>query len=361
MPIDAVAIAEAALGRRVRTATVTTSVPISYDPYLAGRDVLRVTGHATLVNGESVSWAAMVKRTTGIGLRAARRELAAYRDGVAAPTPATGLRAPAMLGWDEGPDHVELWLEPLRDRYDGAWPTARFALAAEHIAAWDVQASRRSLPAGFDAEDAWAERHGQPERVNEARAHLDRLRATPGAAEVMTLLDDPGFRRTDELISSTPRRIERLSAFPRGPLHHDLVRSNLFAVGEASTAAIDWENVGRGPFGVNLAPLVVGSVRRGDASADDLDAIEAAVVSAYARVVSTAGVARTEDVELAYRLALGLRWHVVLGTIGTWLDPTVSRMRGSRPEEPRAEGLRHIVAVSRHLVAAGGVAMGTAA
>jgi hypothetical protein len=45
------------------------------------------------------------------------------------------------------------------------------------------------------------------------------------------------------------------------------VRSNLFALSDTSTVGINWENVGRGPLGVDLVPLVLGSVRRGEAAA----------------------------------------------------------------------------------------------
>jgi hypothetical protein len=56
------------------------------------------------------------------------------------------------------------------------------------------------------------------------------------------------------------------------------------------------------------------------------------------------------DVRAAYRLAIGLRWHVVLGAIGSWLDPTSWGMRGSRRDEPRDEALRHLIVLTRHIL-----------
>jgi len=44
---------------------------------------------------------------------------------------------------------------------------------------------------------------------------------------------------------------------------------------------------------------------------------------------------------------------VVVGAIGTALDPAITRIRGSRPAEPRAEGLRHLLAVARYILEAG--------
>ncbi len=133
-------------------------------------------------------------------------------------------------------------------------------------------------------------------------------------------------------------------------MHHDLVRSNLFALSADCTAAIDWEYVDRGPLGVDLAPLVIGSVRRGEASIDDLPAIEAGVLAGYERGLANAA---THDIRTAYRLAVGLRWHVVLGTIRATLDPTSWGMRGSHRTEPRAEALRHLLGLSHHILKLG--------
>jgi hypothetical protein len=346
-------IAQAAVGRQIVSARITAREAIVYDPYLAGRHVERVTGIVQTLDGDTADWAAIVKRTTDTGLRAARRELAAYRIGIARPDLATGLRSPTLFGWDESDDHVEVWLEALTDAYEGRWPASRYGIAAAHIADWDVAVSAFGSIPGFDSEDAWAERHGQPHRVSQALAELRDHRAASESAELMDMLGDPDFGRTQALIMSTPTRIARLAAFPQTLLHHDLVRSNLFAPTASSTVAIDWENVGRGPRGVDLAPLVVGSVRRGEASADELPEIEEGVLCGYEEGLRQAGMEGVSDVRTAYRLAVGLRWHTVLGTIRSWLDPTSIGMRGSLPGEPRAEALRHLVALSRHILDAG--------
>lgn len=351
--MDAIAVALAVLGRPLRAATVIEREPIAYDPFLVGREVERVVGFATQADGGRAEWRAIVKRTGAPGLRAARRELAAYRSGLADPDPAHGLQAPKLLGWDEGPGHVEVWLEELRDELSGQWPVERFGRAARQIAAFDAWGAERPWPDDFDSEDAWAERHGQPERVPEALTRLHALRLAEGAKDVMGALADDDFSRTGALIISTQERIDRLATFPQTPLHHDLVRSNLFALDDGGTAAIDWENVGRGPLGVDLAPLVVGSVRRGEASSGDLEALEQTVLAGYIAGLRDIGIQRDDDVRESYRLALGLRWHVVMGAIGTALDPTITRIRGSRPDEAREEGLRHLLAVARHLLDAG--------
>ena len=353
--LDAVTVAARLTGLPVRDARIVDRREAVYDPFLPGRRVELVAASATLTDGRVVAWHAIVKATSGPGLRDARRELAAYRLGIAAPSTTTRLGAPRLLGWREDPDAVEIWLDVLRDRDAGEWPLERFGFAAGTIARWNAQWLDRAVPAGFDAQDAWAERHGQPERVTEAVETLEGFRRQPGARAAMSELADPGFARTQALIERAPGRIAELASFPRVLLHHDLVRSNLFAVSARRIAAIDWEHVGRGPLGVDLAPLVAGSVRRGEASAAALPDLERLVLRRYATTLREAGVAApvVRGVPDAYRLALGLRWHVVLGTISASLDPSIARIRGSRPNEPRAESLAHLVVLARYLLEAG--------
>lgn len=65
------------------------------------------------------------------------------------------------------------------------------------------------------------------------------------------------------------------------------------------------------------------------------------------------GLAADEDVRRAYRLAVGLRWHVVLGTIRTSLDADLAGFRGSRRDEPREEALQHLLRLSRYILDVG--------
>jgi hypothetical protein len=349
--VDLAAVAAAALGRPVVAAEIVRREPLDYDPFVGGRSVERVTGRA-VVGGATpaapVSWAAIVKRTRGDDLAAARRELRAYQEGIARRT-GPGMAAPALLGAEDGEAGVALWLEEVRDEFGGVWPIERFAIAASDMASWDA-AMRAVRADGPWLEQAWAERHGQPNRIGEVLAMLSAIGARPEAAAAALAIGDPGLRRTASMISSTPERIRRLRAFPSSLLHHDLVRSNLFAVPNGRTVAIDWEVIGPGPLGVDLAPLVGGSVRRGEASADDMQELERVVLAAYISTLSTMGIREAAAVRAAYRLALGLRWHVVLGTLTAFLDRAVTGIRGSRPTEPRHEALRHMAILSRHLL-----------
>ena len=341
--------AGAALGQEVRSAAITSRTPIVYDPFLPGRTVERVTGVAVQGAGKATTWEAIVKRTTGGGLGAARRELVAYRRGIAARRRSGVLHAPALLASSQGAGHVELWLENLTDEHAGHWPLSRYGLAAQHIASWDADMSTARPDVRLNVDGGWAAHHGQPNRVPAAVDRLTALCREPAAVELMAQLEDDGFRRTRAMITATAARVEALARFPPSLLHHDLVRSNLFALPGAQTAAIDWEYVGPGPLGVDLAPLVVGSVRRGEDSADGLSELEHRVLLSYEEALTAAG-ADARGMRRAYRLALGLRWHVVLGTVQAWLDPTITKMRGSRPGESRTEGLHHLMVLSRHLL-----------
>jgi len=170
--VDPAGVASALLGGGVSRAAVTSTVPVVYDPFLPGRSVDRVTGVAELPDGATVPWNAIVKRSSGAGLRPARRELAAYRHGLTGRSSA--LSAPALLGWDDSGGQVEVWLELLQDRFDDRWPVAQFGVAARRIGARDAAMVGVAPVARFDSEDAWAERHGQPERLEEVRARRGR-------------------------------------------------------------------------------------------------------------------------------------------------------------------------------------------
>lgn len=61
-------------------------------------------------------------------------------------------------------------------------------------------------------------------------------------------------------------------------------------------------------------------MRRGEASGDDLPGLERAVLESYVQALADEG-GRTAEVIDVYHLALGLRWHIVLGTIRVWLEP----------------------------------------
>src|SRR4051794_21787034 len=289
--VDIASVAAAVTRLRATNATVVDRRDTVYDPFLAGRRVELVTGSASLVRGRVAPWQAIVKTTSGPGLRDARRELAAYRLGIAAPSTAGRLGAPRLLGWRDSDDAVEIWLEVLGDVDAGRWALDRFRVAARAIARWNAQWVDRAVPDAFDAQDAWAERHGQPERVAEATGTLEAFRRRRGVDGVMADLADPGFARTQALIETTPRRIVELATFPPVLPPPDLVRSTLFAVSARRVSAIDWEHVGRGPLGVDLAPLVAGSVRRGEASAAGMPGLGRLVLRGDAAAVRGGGVA----------------------------------------------------------------------
>src|SRR4051812_28131729 len=86
--VDPAGLAAVVTGLRVGNAAVADRRAIAYDPFLPGRRVELVTGSATVARGRVVPWRAIVKTTSGPGLSDARRELAAYRLGIAAPSTA---------------------------------------------------------------------------------------------------------------------------------------------------------------------------------------------------------------------------------------------------------------------------------
>ncbi|MDQ2673757.1 MAG: hypothetical protein M3Y40_03805, partial [Chloroflexota bacterium] len=103
------------LGEPPETVGSVRREPIVYDAFLAGRDLVRVRGTAT-VRGRHVAWSMVEKRTEGPRTASpylvdnGRREAAAYRSGLLADL-ADGIRAPRLLAAEDGPDGaITLWL-----------------------------------------------------------------------------------------------------------------------------------------------------------------------------------------------------------------------------------------------------------
>lgn len=343
-------------------------VPIAYDPYLPGRSVERVTGVAHTRAGEA-PWAAIVKITAApaadtdpeIAARmrtartAARRELDAYRSGLLV-TSAAPFRGPRLLAASASAEPgvpIELWLEDIVDEMPGHWPPERFVIAARHLGAFNGSHPVTDFQAMPSLHWDWRSHHAQPAFVARALDELAEL-ATGADGRLIQALGPRFIARTRRLIETAPQTIAALEARPVILCHHDAVRSNLLTchtpAGDVQTVAIDWEYAGAGPPGADLAPLVIGSVRRGEADARDLSMMEAAAMRAFVSALHDAGDATPAAfVERAYAGAVALRWHVVLGAARAVAGAsTVKRHRAA--DETPSEALDQAVLLARHIL-----------
>jgi len=311
---------------------------IDYDAFLAHRSVHRIRGIARL-DGEPVEWSLVEKVTEGHDFASAyladnaRRELAAYTSGVLGRL-APRVRAPRLHGWRLGADgRITLWLEDI--------PSPPRPLAADALlrAARDLGGLAGAWVGRVpDAEwifDGWIERHGQPGATDEGLAVL-RRRHPAVVARLGGRLDE-----AERLLRAQPRLRRVLESLPQTLCHHDAVGANVFPAPDG-TVLIDWESVGSGAVGADLASLLFASVRRGDASVRTVQQVMDAAVAAYAD--ACAGVVSAGEVRQGLDAAIALRWKLAVDVAVT-LERGEPARRGSAPAESSEQALDELVAL----------------
>jgi hypothetical protein len=282
---------------------------------------VRVEGTAN-VQGKTVPWEAVVKildppagaGRTGEGNASAGttsgawdREARAYRSGLLRHLP-RGLAAPRLLHVERDGGAVWLWLEHVEDAFAGRWPLAQYGIAARHLGRLNgafAENSTRSAAGARRGSGAlrplaayrwlsrgWAASHSQPERLPAEREALGALLAHPA---VRAVFPEPEAGRLRRLLDDQPFFLDLLARLPGTLCHHDASSANLIArrrtgvapnavpaglpgdvlddapgdtqpVDECTTwetVAVDWEEIGYGPVGAEVATLVFGTMRRG--------------------------------------------------------------------------------------------------
>jgi hypothetical protein len=241
---------------------------IDYRAYLPGRRLARLSGTARC-DGVERGWS--VVRKSG----AAAREVQAYAAGWLDVPGFRRARCHRAAG-------DEIWLEDLADRRGHRWPLDAFELAAAALGRFSGTHLVSPPPDAPWLSRDWMDRHQDPAALAR-RPH-----------------DQPTQARLRETLSALPQTI----------CHHDASHANLFLTGD-EVVAIDWEGVGWGAAGADLATLVVGTMRRGDFDPARADELEEAACSGYARGLAEAGWRDVAAARLGYAAAVGLRWPIV--------------------------------------------------
>lgn len=220
----------------------------------------------------------------------------------------TGLVAPRCLGITQRQDGTTwFWLEDVADDA-GAWPLARYGLAAYHLGRFSGRfASAEALP-----HYPWLSRRW-------LRGWLEE--ATPAIAELRTVQNNPAVQRVykdaDSILrlwDERERRLNVLEHCPQTLCHLDAHRRNMFArkaAGGEQTVFIDWAFAGVAAIGEDLASLVSATIALGEVALSDIQELEATVMEGYLEGLRDAG-CRTDPelVRLAYSLAASLRLPV---------------------------------------------------
>jgi hypothetical protein len=318
--------------------------PIAYDVFLAGRSVARVTGRAGL-DGRTVAWSLIEKRTDGPDSASAylvdnaAREGRAYGSGLLADL-AQGLRAPMLLAMDGGRGGpLTLWLEDVAPH--GLVPRTRddVCVAARHLGRMAGRWIGR-VPDHPWLFRGWIERHSQPQAVEAGLAVLADARHDLALAERIA-------GRLDEAMNLVRGQAEIgaiLRTIPTTLCHHDAVAANVF-VRPGETVLIDWESVGPGAVGADLASLLFSSPRRGDFPSAWLQELMPEAQAAYRDGLAEAGARIGEhEVALGLHASIALRWTLVRDVTRA-IRAGATVFRGSAPQETPELALAELLAL----------------
>lgn len=348
------AAVESVAGRPVERVEGAHHESLEYDAFLAHRSVGRIRGVA-IAGGEHIRWSLIEKITEGPQLASGylvdngRRELEAYRSGLLDDL-GPRVRAPRAHGTLLEPDgRTTLWLE--EGAHEGSRPLeAEDLLTAAHDLGTLAGHWLGRAPSAPWIFTGWIARHSQPEAVDEAMQVLSH--PAPVAVERI----GPALAPARELIAAQDRLRRILESQPPTLCHHDAVGANVFRSG-GGTVLIDWESVGTGPAGADLASLLIASPRRGDCSAHTVREVLDDALDAYleglreqTRAVDSAAVRRTFDA------ATGLRWKLVRDVAATLADGAPAR-RGSAPHETPEQAMEELTVLIGIVLDAAGRAL----
>ena len=321
---------------------------LDYDAFLAGRTLTRVRGTA-VVGERSVPWSFVEKCTDGPSVASAylydngRREFTAYRSGLLEDL-ARGLRAPELLAAGEGHDgRLTLWIEDLSAGGRRAFSPDEVVIAARHLGRLAGRWIGR-VPDDPWLFRGWIDRHRQPHAIEDGLAIVSAARRDAGiGTRIGGRLDEAA-----RLIAAQDEYASALRTLTQTLCHHDAVAANVFPGerdGAPETVLIDWESVGPGPVGADLASLLFSSPRRGDFSSHLLGGLIPRALEAYLGGLSDSGASLDADeVRLGVHASVSLRWTLVRDVIRV-LDGTSVARRGSAPDETTDEALDELVAL----------------
>jgi hypothetical protein len=289
-----------------------------------GADALYALTGTARVGAAARPWTAVLKvlapapdRADPAHFRYWKREPLLYRSGLLDDLPG-GLRAPRCYGCDELADGtVWLWLEHVRADGAGAWPRARWALAARHLGRFNgVYLTGRALPAA----DWLAGRRLRA--VVEAQAPLvARIAAAPDDPAVRRWWPRPVVAAIQRLWDERDRFCTALERLPQTLGHGDAIRRNLLsrrpperasgAAAQEETVAIDWEFAGHYAAGEEVGQTLSVASAFYDVAPAELPALDAALFAGYLAGLRDAGwrggPAAARRVRFAYAAHAALR------------------------------------------------------
>lgn len=249
--------------------------------------VYRFRGEAQ-AGGEILDWSLILKAigpATGSPEPTAadywKREVLVYQSGILNDLPGDLVAARCLALVEYPGEEYWLWLEDAAESGDRIWSLERYRLAARHLGqfngAYLVDQPIPTFP--------WLS-------TGPLRHHLEM--AEPGVAELPELNQNPLFKgllpgdsleRSLKLWGNRQRLLAGLARLPRPLCHHDAHRKNLIArklaSGRQQTVAFDWNVMGTGAIGEEVAALFADSLKFIALDLNEIPALDAHIFAGY--------------------------------------------------------------------------------
>ncbi len=299
--------------------------------YATPSQVMRVTGTA-LCDQHPSAWSLFMKRIANQesdNPSAAgywKRELYGYKSGFLERLPG-GITAPRCYCITRRPNgDFCLWLEDLRDDFDGQWPLERFATTACHFGRFNgAYLSGRTVP-----RNSWIAQNWLRKMLEEYAPAVAFARANPRHPAVRALLPANSAGSFLRLWDARGELLDILDRMPQTFCHQFATRDHLYARGE-ETVLIDWEYMGFAPLGSDMVCLVAANVALQPGLASQARRLDAAAFTAYYAGLREMGIlADVKSIRLAYVISTVLRFSVTI--LGQGLPQLIEGEEEGLPE-----------------------------
>jgi len=185
-----------------------------------------------------------------------KRELFIYQSDLLSTLPA-GMAAPRCFGIKELPgDTAWMWLEDIRDEYDGVWTLERYTLTARHLGRLNgLYAGARPVQQypwlGINLIQQWA------------ATDMSAWQSLPWE-HPRVLARYPAGNAFQRMLMESERFLTALNQVPRTLCHGDTYPTNFMsrrlADGSQETVALDWALAAIGAVGEDLGQFVYGAM-----------------------------------------------------------------------------------------------------
>ncbi len=219
------------------------------------------------------------------------REYLLYNAGV--PQSLTGeLRAPFCFGTFQPTPHLRwIWLEDVRDRYNGAWPIAHSAQTAYHLGMFNGTYLVNTLIPGEHYIAKNAMRCSSGYYIDEFHRYRDPSVWTHPL--IQRAYPHPVLETLDRLEADRENLLAVLARLPQTFCHLDAWHGNMAAVGDAdrsmSTVLFDWALAGYGAPGEEIGHLIWVALLEFKVDIRNAARLETEVFSYYLQGLEAAG------------------------------------------------------------------------